>query len=307
MLVAANKIDALDEPERLARLRAHVESRGLPFFAVSAATGEGVPALLEAVWRRARAACCRRAGAAGGSGRAARTQDPALRRCRTAAEHARRDPRRHARSDPRRPPRDGARRAATRLRCSTILVMPSRIPPHRTQGPAASMFHRFAMASLAVQSCSTPGWCATTSCASDGPSYTALTLERLSRRGLSPARDVLHHRRRRVRGDRNLAPLSRGPRPGALRRHFASGDAGGDGGRAAAGLSDAAAARGVRQRSAAAVDFPGRRAHAGRIVDRHPPAAARRPEHHRPRAAGGRGPHPATPFVRRTPDGEHQQ
>ncbi len=43
MLVAANKIDALDDPERLARLRAHVESRGLPFYAVSAATGEGVP------------------------------------------------------------------------------------------------------------------------------------------------------------------------------------------------------------------------------------------------------------------------
>jgi GTP-binding protein len=50
MLVAANKIDALDEPDRLARLRAHVEGKKLPFFAVSAATGEGVPALLEAVW-----------------------------------------------------------------------------------------------------------------------------------------------------------------------------------------------------------------------------------------------------------------
>ena len=52
MLVVANKIDALDDPERLARLRAHVESRSLPFHAVSAATGEGVPALLEAVWRQ---------------------------------------------------------------------------------------------------------------------------------------------------------------------------------------------------------------------------------------------------------------
>ena len=52
MLVAANKIDALDEPERLARLRTHVESRSLRFFAVSAATGEGVPGLLEAIWRQ---------------------------------------------------------------------------------------------------------------------------------------------------------------------------------------------------------------------------------------------------------------
>ena len=103
------------------------------------------------------------------------------------------------------------------LSLSTILVMPSRIPPHRTHGPAASMFHRFAMASLAVQSLVT-WWCATTSCREDGPSYTALTLERLSQRGLTAGSDVLHHRRRRLRGDRNLAPLSAGPRPGALRR-----------------------------------------------------------------------------------------
>ena len=51
MLVAANKIDALDEPERLAALREHLERRGVPLHAVSAATGEGVPNLLEAVWR----------------------------------------------------------------------------------------------------------------------------------------------------------------------------------------------------------------------------------------------------------------
>ena len=51
MVVAANKIDSLDEPARLDRLRAHVSGRGLPLFAVSAATGEGVPALLEAVWQ----------------------------------------------------------------------------------------------------------------------------------------------------------------------------------------------------------------------------------------------------------------
>ncbi len=49
-IVAANKIDALDEPERLERLRTHVEQLGLPFHAVSAATGDGLPALLEAMW-----------------------------------------------------------------------------------------------------------------------------------------------------------------------------------------------------------------------------------------------------------------
>jgi GTP-binding protein len=51
MLVAANKIDALDDPDRLARLEAHVRRRGVTLFPVSAATGEGVPQLLEAVWR----------------------------------------------------------------------------------------------------------------------------------------------------------------------------------------------------------------------------------------------------------------
>ena len=50
MLVAANKIDALDDPTRLDRLRSHLAERGIPLYAVSAATGEGVPALLEALW-----------------------------------------------------------------------------------------------------------------------------------------------------------------------------------------------------------------------------------------------------------------
>ena len=49
-LVAANKIDALDEPDRLARLEARVREVGLPFFAISGATGEGVATLLEAMW-----------------------------------------------------------------------------------------------------------------------------------------------------------------------------------------------------------------------------------------------------------------
>jgi GTP-binding protein len=50
-IVAANKIDALDEPERLTRLEAHVEALGLPFHRISGATGEGVDDLLEAAWR----------------------------------------------------------------------------------------------------------------------------------------------------------------------------------------------------------------------------------------------------------------
>jgi GTP-binding protein len=50
-IVAANKIDALDDPERLARLKAHVEARGLACYPISAVTGEGVDALIEATWR----------------------------------------------------------------------------------------------------------------------------------------------------------------------------------------------------------------------------------------------------------------
>jgi GTPase len=51
VLVAANKVDVLDEPERLASLERHLRSAGIPLYAVSAATGEGLERLLEAIWR----------------------------------------------------------------------------------------------------------------------------------------------------------------------------------------------------------------------------------------------------------------
>jgi hypothetical protein len=47
-LTVATKLDALDEPERLERLEAHVRALDLPFYQVSAVTGDGLPALLEA-------------------------------------------------------------------------------------------------------------------------------------------------------------------------------------------------------------------------------------------------------------------
>jgi len=50
-LAAANKIDALDEPDRLSRLRACLEDTGIALHPISAVTGEGVQALLEAMWR----------------------------------------------------------------------------------------------------------------------------------------------------------------------------------------------------------------------------------------------------------------
>ncbi|CAN5836068.1 GTPase ObgE [soil metagenome] len=51
VLVAANKIDALDDPDRLERLRAHLEAQAIALYPVSAASGEGLPQLLEGVWR----------------------------------------------------------------------------------------------------------------------------------------------------------------------------------------------------------------------------------------------------------------
>lgn len=50
LIVAANKIDALDDPGRLTSLEGHVAGLGLALFAISAVTGEGIDVLLEAVW-----------------------------------------------------------------------------------------------------------------------------------------------------------------------------------------------------------------------------------------------------------------
>jgi GTP-binding protein len=62
VIVAANKIDALDEPDRLARLEAHLKRLNVPLYAVSAATGEGLDALLEAMWQQLAASREREAG-----------------------------------------------------------------------------------------------------------------------------------------------------------------------------------------------------------------------------------------------------
>jgi GTP-binding protein len=49
-LVAANKIDALDDPTRLAALEKRARKLKLKFFRISAVTGEGVNTLIEAAW-----------------------------------------------------------------------------------------------------------------------------------------------------------------------------------------------------------------------------------------------------------------
>ena len=53
-IAAANKIDALDEPKRLQKLKAHLKKKKIAFYPISAATGEGIPDLLEAMWREVR-------------------------------------------------------------------------------------------------------------------------------------------------------------------------------------------------------------------------------------------------------------
>jgi GTPase len=50
-LTVANKLDAVDDPDRLKRLEAHVKRKKLKLLKISGASGEGVPALLEAMWK----------------------------------------------------------------------------------------------------------------------------------------------------------------------------------------------------------------------------------------------------------------
>jgi GTP-binding protein len=49
-LVAANKIDAVDDPARVTALEKRARKLKLAFFRISAVTGEGVKELLEAAW-----------------------------------------------------------------------------------------------------------------------------------------------------------------------------------------------------------------------------------------------------------------
>ena len=50
-LVAANKIDALDDEKTVKALEKRAKKLKMPFFRISGATGKGVPALLEAAWK----------------------------------------------------------------------------------------------------------------------------------------------------------------------------------------------------------------------------------------------------------------
>jgi nicotinate-nucleotide adenylyltransferase len=76
-----------------------------------------------------------------------------------------------------------AQAARRTLGLDRVVLLPSRIPPHRTAQPAASPFHRFAMTALAVSG--TEGLEASDlELAAPGMSYTSATLERLHGLGL---------------------------------------------------------------------------------------------------------------------------
>ncbi|HET9705760.1 MAG TPA: hypothetical protein VFP85_17090, partial [Vicinamibacterales bacterium] len=49
-LVAANKMDAVDDPKRVTSLEKRVKTLKLPFFRISGVAGDGIKELLEAAW-----------------------------------------------------------------------------------------------------------------------------------------------------------------------------------------------------------------------------------------------------------------
>jgi len=81
---------------------------------------------------------------------------------------------------------DTAEAALRLVALDRVLLMPSRLPPHRPMQPAASRYHRFAMTALAIQDRAGLEVSDLELCA-PGPSYTSDTLERLHGLGLEPS------------------------------------------------------------------------------------------------------------------------
>jgi nicotinate-nucleotide adenylyltransferase len=79
-----------------------------------------------------------------------------------------------------------ARAARRALALDRVWLMPSGVPPHRETPPAASGYHRIAMAALAVNGMDGLG-VSDVELLADGRSYTADTLARLQASGLTPA------------------------------------------------------------------------------------------------------------------------
>ena len=78
------------------------------------------------------------------------------------------------------------RAAAAALALDDVRLVPSRVPPHRSVGPRASSYHRFAMAALAALG--EPGWTVSDmELRRDGPSYSFETLTALAAEGWAAA------------------------------------------------------------------------------------------------------------------------
>jgi nicotinate-nucleotide adenylyltransferase len=78
-----------------------------------------------------------------------------------------------------------ARAAQDALHLDRVRFIPSARPPHRTDSPGASEYHRLQMVRLAVAD--TPGWeVSDLELTREGPSYTYDTLATIAREGLSP-------------------------------------------------------------------------------------------------------------------------
>jgi len=81
---------------------------------------------------------------------------------------------------------DAADAARLALDLDEVTFIPAHVPPHRTAGPRASAFHRFALLALALAGRS--GYRASDmELAREGPSFTVDTLRDLHRRGWSAA------------------------------------------------------------------------------------------------------------------------
>ena len=78
-----------------------------------------------------------------------------------------------------------ARAAQDTLGLERVRFIPAARPPHRSDTPAASGYHRFEMVRLAVAD--TPGWdVSDLELRREGPSYTFDTLTTIAREGLTP-------------------------------------------------------------------------------------------------------------------------
>ena len=81
---------------------------------------------------------------------------------------------------------DAADAAQRALALAEVVLMPSRVPPHKASAARASCYHRFAMAALASSGGSGLR-VSDLELRSSEPSYTSLTLQRLARSGYAPS------------------------------------------------------------------------------------------------------------------------